>query len=300
MIEKITVNNGMDNPTEIELSNPYSHGINISGIDGIGPGLINITQVEMATIDGSTITSVRKPSRNIVFTIKPMFVTSVEDTRLRVYSLFPLKRFVRLDFQTENRKAYIEGVVDKVEPNIFEEEVTMQVSMICADPYFKAASPGILEFSKTIPLFEFPFMNEGTTPQLLMGEIRDYLEQELFYEGDADTGIEIHIFMYGDVKEDIEIHNVANRESMTIRVSKMGSKFGYLKALDEIVVSTVKGNKYMKLIREGISYDILNFLDRDVTWIQLRPGNNMLTYVAGASTYKLAITMIYSILYAGI
>ena len=47
---------------------------------------------------------------------------------------------------------------------------------------------------------------------------------------------------------------------------------------DDIIISTVKRNKSIYLLRNGIRTNILNCLDRDADWFQLSKGDNLFAY----------------------
>jgi hypothetical protein len=49
---------------------------------------------------------------------------------------------------------------------------------------------------------------------------------------------------------------------------------------DDIIISTVKGNKYITLLRDGTYINILNCLDKNVDWLQLAKGDNVFAFTA--------------------
>lgn len=76
---------------------------------------------------------------------------------------------------------------------------------------------------------------------------------------------------------------------------------------DEIRISTVTGNKYIKFIRDGKSYNVLNALPLDTDWLTLTPGRNVFSYKCGKFSnnnsdgqYAINITMTADILVAGV
>lgn len=64
----------------------------------------------------------------------------------------------------------------------------------------------------------------------------------------------------------INIYNTETREVMRINTEKISSLTGKgIVASDDIVINTAKGEKSITLIREGVSYNILNCLDKTQT-----------------------------------
>ena len=53
---------------------------------------------------------------------------------------------------------------------------------------------------------------------------------------------------------------------------------------DEIIISTIKGDKSITLLRNGIDTNILNCLDKDSDWFQLSKGDNIFAYVVEEGT----------------
>lgn len=137
-------------------------------------------------------------------------------------------------------------------------------------------------------------------PEIEMGSIENYKERNIWYEGDADTGIIIKIHAIG-YAEHITIYNVLTRERMTIDTDKLAELMGTgIVAGDEITISTVKGNKYIELLRNGITYNILNVLDKNADWFQITKGDNVFTYVAVSGSSNLQFKILNQVAFEGV
>ena len=81
--------------------------------------------------------------------------------------------------------------------------------------------------------------------------------------------------------------------------SSLGSVF---KKNDVIEINTVKGNKYVNLIRAGLSTNIISALDKKATWFQLTPGDNIFAYTAddGTNDEKVVVTFVYNVAHEGV
>ena len=137
-------------------------------------------------------------------------------------------------------------------------------------------------------------------PELEMGSIENYKERNIWYEGDADTGIIIKIHAVG-MAEHITIYNVLTREHMTIDTDKLAALLGTgIVAGDEITISTIKGDKYIELLRNGITYNILNVLDKNTDWFQITKGDNVFTYVAVSGSSNLQFKILNQVAFEGV
>ena len=274
MIRAVTVTNYLGESKRFELAFPEESGFAVQSISGLGPSKADINTTEISTNDGSLYNSARVNSRNIVMSLKLMFN--------------PIKKKVTLLIETDNRICETYGYVESNEPDIFSSDETTQISIVCPDPYFYSAGPdgtNTTIFYGVEPLFEFAFSNESLTESLIeFGEIKNETEQTVYYSGDAEIGVVITIHAIGNVRN-ITIYNTGTREVMRIDTDKLEQLTGSgMVAGDEIIISTIKGDKSITLLRNGIYTNILNCLDKDSDWFQLSKGDNIFAYVVEEGT----------------
>ena len=137
-------------------------------------------------------------------------------------------------------------------------------------------------------------------PEIEMGSIENYKERNIWYEGDADTGIIIKIHAIGPA-EHITIYNAITRERMSIDTDKLAELMGSgIVAGDEITISTIKGNKYIELLRNAVTYNILNALDKNADWFQITKGDNVFTYVAVSGSSNLQFKILNQVAFEGV
>ncbi|MBR5780370.1 MAG: phage tail family protein [Bacteroidales bacterium] len=304
MIKSITVTNYLGDSIKLELSRPEKSGFIIKKIEGLGPGKANLNMTEVSTNDGSIYNSSRLPSRNIVFSLGYLWKNSIEDVRQLSYKYFPIKKKLKLLIETDNRLAEIEGYVESNEPDIFSKDEGADISIICPNPFFYSAGEegnNVTVFSGYDPLFQFPFSNESLKECLLeVGAIHNSKDECVVYDGDAEIGVNITIHALGEAS-DITIYNLGTREVMRINTERMKSLTGYgIIAGDDIVICTVKGNKSVTLVRNGIKTNILNCLDRDADWFQLSKGDNIFTYTAASGGTNLQFKIENRVVYEGV
>lgn len=122
----------------------------------------------------------------------------------------------------------------------------------------------------------------------------------LDYRGTVDTGILITIHAMGEA-EDISIYNPETRERMTIDTSIIEKVTkARLGELDDIIISTVKGDRYCKLLRKGEYTNIIGALSRDSDWFQISAGKNMFAFTAKNGADNLSVTFSYQNAYVGV
>lgn len=304
MIKSITVTNHLNESLKLELGFPERSGFLIQEISGLGPVKADINVSELSSVDGSIYNSARLPSRNIVFKLALLESPTIEDTRQKSYKYFPVKKRVRLLIETTNRTAEIFGYVESNEPIIFSRQETTQISIVCPNPYFYSAGPKgkqITTFTGIEKAFSFPFSNESLSDKLLiMGNLLKNQIQTVLYEGDSEIGFNIEIHAVGTA-EHVMIYNVNTLENMKIDTDKLIAMTGQpIINGDSIFISTIKGDKSIQLLREGVYYNIINCLDRDATWMFLRKGDNVFAFDAKEGSSNLYFRIINQVIYQGI
>ena len=305
MIRSVKVTNPRNSSLLLELYYPERSGYMVAGIDGLGPVTANVNYTEIATMDGAIYNSARVPVRNIVFhLIYDEDTDDIEVLRHKLYKYFPIKQKIDLEFITDKRTVTISGIVESNEVAIFSSLEGSDISILCPDPYFyKVGIGNETVFSVEEPMFEFDFEDEDdVTPSLVMSSLDIYQTKLITYEGDTDTGIIITIHAAGSASN-LVIYNYLTGESMSIDTTKLATLTGSgITAGDDIIISTVKGNKYVHLIRSGVTTNILNCLNRNATWLQMIPGDNIFAYVTDPTegALNLQIKMNNKIVYAGI
>ena len=301
MIKSITVTNHLNESIKLELGFPERSGFLIQEISGLGPVKADINVSELSSIDGSIYNSARLPSRNIVFKLVLLESPTIEDTRQKSYKYFPIKKRVRLLIETTNRTAEIFGYVESNEPIIFSRQETTQISIVCPNPYFYSEGKQITSFTGFERVFSFPFSNESLSDKLLiMGNILKNQMQTVLYEGDSEIGFNIEIHAVGTAKH-VMIYNVNTLENMKIDTDKLIALTGQpIINGDAIFISTIKGNKSIQLLRDGVYYNIINCLDRDATWLFLRKGDNVFSFDAEEGGANLYFRIINQVIYQGI
>lgn len=307
MLKSVTITNYLGNSVTyaIEGVDPNNQeGLLITEIEGLGPTKADINMTELATADGGIFNSARASTRNIVLKARFTMAKTIEEARLSSYKFFPIKQPLTFHIETDNRIAETVGYVESNEPVIFSDECDMQVSILCESPYFLAVDEdGKKEttFAGIDYLFEFPFENEDLQEPLLeFGNIVNKKENTVYYDGDAETGCIIQIHAVGEATN-VTIYNIKTREIMALDSDKLVALTGAgISYGDTITINTIKGQKSITLLRNGVTYNILNILGKNADWFQLAKGDNLFTFTADYGESNLQFKIFSQIVYEGV
>lgn len=318
MIRSIVITNHNKESLTLDLFHPEYSGIIITNIEGLGPPTARINITDMATVDGGKFSSARQQTRNIVFSFRFMMEPTVEDVRINLYRFFPIKKMVTVRFRTDRRIAEATGYVESVTPDIFQENVTCQVSIICPDPNFYSSGDTTTLFAGVIPKFESPIYapewgiedgwpadewksgDKAVADTFILGDTVLETTAIFDYRGTVDTGMIMEVYATG-MAENITIWNNSTREHITIDTSKIYQITGIrYDNKDTIIISTYLGDRYVKLFHEGVHYDILGSINRDADFFQLTGGVNVFSFQAERGVENLRIAFSYRTAYGGI
>ena len=306
MLKKVIITNYLGKSVEYSFDNPTledKSGLLITEIEGLGPVKANVNMTQLATADGDIFNSSRLNGRNIVIKARFTYANTIEEARLSSYKFFPIGHKLTFHIETDNRIAETDGFVESNEPDIFSDESDMQVSVLCESPWFLSVDEDGKQqtnFSNVVAMFEFPFQNLGHEPVTEFGRIINKKESTVYYDGDAETGCRIEIHAIGSV-EMVTIYNVKTGDKMIIDTNKLETLTGHkLISGDTVIINTVKGNKFINLIREGETINILNVLGKDAEWFQLVKGDNLFAYTAEYGEANIQFMVETQILFEGV
>ena len=319
----------------MDLFDPEESGLLITDISGIGAPDTDVNMTNYATADGGLFTGTRAKSRQIILKVQPLDSTakeSIETCRQKTYRYFPIKHEIKLTFETDNHTLEIKGYVSKNSPTIFSKNEEIQIDIHCPDPYFYAiGGPTTVVFSGIEPMFEFPFSNEKveddtmtihhkeyddfgrvihewdeivtlplTRNLIVMSEIKDSKYGIIDYEGEVDIGVIITMHARGNVKNPI-FYKQGTANYMLILTDKIQSLTGTsFQKGDDIEISTVSGNRYVRLLRGGTYTNIINALEMNSTWVTLHSGENTFSFAADEGEDNLEFKVEYRTAYQGV
>lgn len=312
MIYTVAAINPKGEALNMHLYRPGLTGLNVKKVTGISPIGADIYSTPFASVDGGVYNGSRVPSRNIVLTIGMWpeefpngKLGSIEESRLKTYNYFQIKEEVELAFITDHRALAIKGYVESNELDIFSDHEEAVISVICVNPWFYTINNPELGYFGTTRRFEFPFESvEGghEYPDLFeFGDISIDTRFIINYKGDVKTGFKISITFADSGFHNIYIYNMGTREKFTIYTEQIekATEVG-LNSGDELQISTVSGNKYAYLIRDGIPINVLSAIDKNSDWFQLTKGQNVFAFMSDYGYEHINMVVTYRDAYAGV
>ena len=160
MLRGFTVLNPSGDSYTFTLERPEEMGVLINDITGLGPPKSNLILQSVYNQDGTRYNAARLENRQITFELQ-MIGDGVPASRRMIYSAFPIQQPVVITLHTDIRDYEARGYVEAVTPNIFSQYESVQVVVLCPQPYLTL--PGNWEagipFETRAGGFEFPFQN---------------------------------------------------------------------------------------------------------------------------------------------
>jgi hypothetical protein len=285
--EKFIFENERGQQIEFSVYSPFF----VDNIDGIS-GLKNIIyQNKGMGQDGSTYMGSTLGNRNIV--IQGAITENKEQNRIKLLSIINPKLKAKLIYADGNIKKYVECVVETAPTITKENKPKFQMSLICPNPYWRDT----VESKKQIVLWKGDFHFPLIIPQdkgIIIGHREPSLIVNIENNGQVKTGMIIEFFARGTLKNP-SLFNVNTREF--IKVNKE------MVAGEKIIINTNFGKKKILQELNGVTTDILNYLDiigGGDTFLQLDVGDNLFRYNADKNLDNLEVSIYYNNNYLGV
>jgi hypothetical protein len=232
-----------------------TNGLYIEDIDGLGPVKATIASTSFANMDGAQFQSAYREARNLVFKLglEPDYTTqTVQQLRNLVYRFFRPKTSISLRLFVDDLELDTSGVVETCEPSIFSREPVMDISVICHNP-------------DLIDLEE----------QTLTGDSVSNSDEELIeYVGTEDTGF---IFTMTFDRDESEVTIYQRPPDEVTRRMDLSATF---LTGDILTVSTVPGDRYVRVNRGGVVSSFLFAKSAQSPWLVLTEGDNYIRVYA--------------------
>ena len=277
MIKKVTVYQKQDQSDAFTmvLTSPTNvsnaTGFVIDKIDGLGPVEADINTTEMV-VDGDLFNSARVGKRNIVMDLAfySETGTGIEEVRQKSYKLFPMKKQVYIEIETDNHTLKTKGYVEKNEPDIFSQESATQVSIICPDPKW------------------YGLLNQET-------ELDINNEVEIEYTGEVEVGgyltLTIGSSVVAPVSGGIPAFTVSfTNEDGTAKSIDIYTPNGGFVAGDILTICTLTGEKScIWTDTADADNNALNLINQNPDWFTVKSGVNTVRVTDSNSALESAI-----------
>lgn len=240
----------------------------IKDIQGLDPVKANIVTSNFAHIDGTQFQSSRREMRNLVIKlgIESFGVgASVQELRKNLYSYMMPKTDIKIKFIRDNMDILaIDGQVETFDSPLFVKEPEATISILCFDPDFH--SDNINTYSGV--------------------SVTSAIDSNLDYIGEVDSGF-VFSFTPSTTISEFTLQNTLS--DGTVRKFIFGSLIFPILSGNTLTVSTVPGDKYVRITRNGVTTSMLWAMDPASDWVSLQPGLNKLRFTTSVAdiTYSL-------------
>lgn len=272
---------------ELDLfRNPHFLLAEVEGLHGIE---VNIGESESPYTDGSSIETVKALPRGIELTL--ILRGDVEEAINAITSVVKSKQMVTLKEKSSKGEITVKGVVSIPPYSRMMQSCRVTLSIYCGQPYWEDLVQVVADIAESIGLLCFPVEGQYFTfDGRPFGVLDTNLEQTFVNDGDTDVGMVITINTYG--------------EAVNPRIScSTGSQNGWwmqlnisLKEDDEVVISTVRGNKYITIngVETYNGEPVANFLEfNGEDWLQLEQGRSNFNITAERGAENLHYSISY-------
>lgn len=265
---ELTISDSTGNALTFEMGSPYQ----IDEIEGFSPPDADINLTTLALLDGSKFNSAKVQSRvlNIAFAVE----RNAEKNRIAAYKVLRIKKPVTVTYKSEYRNVWIEGYISSINVSHYAMKQEFTVSIVCPEPYFKAAEEIVNSLSVIAKSFYFPFY--GTADNNILFGYRELVSNTILVNGgETETGIVITIDFSGSVSFPRILDYYTG--------DYFGVDYSFISG-DTLTIDTRAGKKTVYLWRNGTNINLFNYIEAGSTWFVLPVGETVLTYEVGTGS----------------
>lgn len=272
MLQRVVFQNAQGGAFNLLLSSK-SEGYESRGIDGLDPVKADIVTSAFATIDGEQYQASHRQKRNIIVNLGMVVghpTKSIRQLRQGLYSFFMPEMDVTMYFEdSEEGTVRISGKIESLVAPLFVKDPEAQISILCFDPDFYALDKVVMNGETT----------SGST------------ETAVDYPGTVETGLLFEMPVVDPI-DGFVFYQTSGGVLRTMEVD-----YDFL-AGDLIRVSTMAGDKYVNVKREGLEYSILYAMSTYSSWALLQPGANSVRVVVDGD--PIPYTLTYPVKFGGL
>lgn len=255
-------------------------------VEGIEASDYSVVLSENAQLDGAFVANKKVLPRTIDISFDISDLDNTEAYRQLLISFLTPKKTGILTVSRNHVKRRIEFELQDVEfkqPHLYH-ILQVNLSLICADPYFRDGSDQIREMMEKIPLFTFPF-NSLQNVGVMMGFQRRIDTITIENSGDTSIGIIAEMIAEGGSVTNPQV--ICNQKFVKV--------IDVMNVNDEIVINTNQGNK--TITKNGKS----SFkFDRRSIFFSIPVGTSNVTIIADVNQDNMRSRLIYSLKYLGV
>ncbi len=243
-------------------------------VDGMTTAATSIASSTVGGADGDIVNNVQANARPIVLDLRIKSGVSVEEAKRAVLRVVKIKQTGTLEWTQHDKTVTISGIVESVDMPRWSDAVTLQLTMYCSQPFWEDLDFVVQQISEAVALHWFTDSAAGMLyfppDGIALGEYDTIRTKHFHNNGDVSVGLEISIVAFATVTNPIIYDGGGNFLGVGYGD---GAKQVKLQAGDNVIITTHKGNKDIRLNGKSI----LPKLRPQSTWLQLQAGDNSFT-----------------------
>jgi hypothetical protein len=273
VLDKVEITNSRGNILSLPMEEDEG-GYQVAQIEGLDPVKATLVSTSFVGSDGEQFQSAKRPARNIKIKLDldPDFdPKTYTDLRKDLYPFFMPKAEISLRFfLSSGLYLDIVGIVEEMSAPLFEQDPTVDISVMCYQPDFV----------------------DGRMVTVNGMSVNSNTNIEIDYPGTVESGTVITINFNRDVDE------------FTIYNMDEGGKLyqldfsGELLDGDQLVISSLRGNKGITLLRDSVTTSFLYGRSAQSSWIEFVEGLNQFRVYAEGDPIPYVLT--YVVRYGGL
>lgn len=220
----------------------------------------------------------------------------MDDKRGEFYRVFdPNANPIRIDFKNSVGKAfyltaYLEGTPlmspDKNSNNAARQNALLQ--FLAPDPYVYASDATMVEIATWVPAFSFPL-------SIPSGGIRMGYRSQSLIKNVPNSGGTVGMVIVFEANASLSnpsLININTYETLKLNINMLAG--------DVIIINTITNQKAVTLTRGNVTTNIMNAVDIESKFLQLRTGDNLFRYDATSGIDNLKVRMEFRNRYVGV
>lgn len=263
----------------------------LASAEGLHGVETDIAETETPYTDGASVESVRALPRGIELTF--ILRGNIQNSIDYFTSIVKSKQQVTLREVNGERDVTIKGIATIPPYSRMLQSCKITLSLYCGQPYWESAAYAVETISEFVALLCFPVLGQHfTATGRPFGVIDLSLTKTFENKGDTSVGMLVTMTATGEVKNPRISCDTGEQKGWFMKLNLT------LQENDELVISTIKGNKYILIngLPEYNGLPILNYLEWQGTdWLQLETGKNTfsVTTEGAASNSNVHFTIQY-------
>lgn len=276
------------------IADEHLPGILIENIDGIYAFSGEVAMSAYSQTHGSRYKNTRMPQRNIVVSGK--IFDDFWNNRQYMYRVFRPGSVGRFEYIEPGRASrFADYYVESCKVDQSPMTGQYQISLLCPDAFFYAGTDEHITMASWDANFEFQHEFDGDGEPLGVRN-NSMIATIVNNDGVDGIGIKFTLSASGNVTNPYLYHAETGE---VIRIGSSGSTYT-MDSTKEIVITTGIGQKKILCTDNGVTSSIIDKLDPDSSFFQIRAGVNTIGYNAASGAENLNVMVEYRMRYLGV